>query len=151
MALKNKLKKIALLFLLILIIRLVWFYFNCGKDQVIPEKEKTRSILLKNEGKPLFIRAKVWGIAGNHEQIVVSQSNNKLPDKTKDYIFYTSEIFYKVGKDNNVIVYAAESSISEPVNPIPNVTIKGLKTYDEINEYTTNYRKYGLKRMSVYD
>ncbi len=144
-------KKIVLLFIVLLTLGAIWFYFNWGKDEVITEKEKTRSIRLGNDGKPLFIRAKVWGIAGNHEQIVVSQSNNKLPDKTNDYIFYTSEIFYKVGKDNNVIVFAAESSISEPVNPIPNVTIKGLKTYDEINEYTTNYRKYGLKRMSVYD
>jgi hypothetical protein len=144
-------KKIGLLFIVLLTLGAIWFYFNWGKDEVITEKEKTRSIRLGNEGTPLFIRAKVWGIAGNHEQIVVSQSNNKLPDKTNDYIFYTSEIFYKVGKDNNVIVYAAESSISEPVNPIPNVTIKGLKTYDEINEYTTNYRRYGLKRMSVYD
>ena len=144
-------KKIVLLFIVLLTLGAIWFYFNWGKDEVITEKEKTRSIRLGNEGTPLFIRAKLWGIAGNHEQIVVSQSNNKLLDKTKDYIFYTSEIFYKVGKDNNVIVYAAESSISEPVNPIPNVTIKGLKTYDEINEYTTNYRRYGLKRMSVYD
>lgn len=143
--------KINLLPLLLLLpIGAVWFYLNCGKDQVIPEKEKTRSILLKNEGRPLFIRAKVWGIAGNHEQIVVSQSNNKLPDKTNDYIFYTSEIFYKVEKDNNLIIYAAESSISEPVNTIPNVTIKGLKTYDEIKEYMTNYQKYGLERFSVY-
>ena len=105
-------KKILLPLLLLLPIGAVWFYLNCGKDEVIPEKDKTRSILLKNEGRPLFIRAKVWGIAGNHEQIVVSQSNNKLPDKTNDYIFYTSEIFYKVEKDNNLIIYAAESSIS---------------------------------------
>lgn len=147
----KKIKKIVLLFIVLLTLGAIWFYFNWGKDEVITEKEKTRSIRLGNEGNPLFIRAKVWGIAGNHVQIVVSQSNNKLPDKTKDYIFYTSEIFYKVGKDYNVIVYATESSISEPVNPIPNVTIKGLKTHDEINEYTTNYRRYGLKRMSVYD
>jgi hypothetical protein len=147
----KNMKKILLPLLLLLPIGAVWYYVNWGKDEVIPEKEKTRCIRLGNEGAPLFIRAKVWGIAGNHEQIVVSQSNNKLPDKTNDYIFYTSEIFYKVGKDNNVIVYATESSISEPVNTIPNVIIKGLKTYDEINEYKTNYQKYGLERMSVYD
>lgn len=29
--------------------------------------------------------------------------------------------------------------------------IKDLKTYDEIKEYKTNYQKYGLERMSVYD
>lgn len=143
-------KKILLPLLLLLPIGAVWFYLNWDKDEVIPKKEKTRCIRLGNEGSPLFIRAKVWGIAGNHQQIVVSQSNNKLPDKTYDYIFYTSEIFYKVGKDNNVIVYAAESSISEPEKPHLNVTLKGLKTYDEIKEYNTNYQKYDLERFCVY-
>lgn len=64
--------------------------------------------------------------------------------------FIRLKFFYKVGNDNIVIVYATESSISEPINKIPNVIVKGLKTADEIRDYSTNYKKYGLERISVY-
>lgn len=144
-------KKILLLFLVLLTIGAIWFYRNWRKEEFMPAKENTISINLGNESRPLFLRAKVWGVAGNHEQIVLSQSNNNVPNKTDDYIFYTSEVFYKVGNDNTVIVYVTESSISEPVNKIPNVTVKGLKTADEIRDYNTNYQKYGLERISVYE
>ena len=144
-------RKILLLFLVLLTIGAIWFYRNWRKEEFMPAKENTISINLGNESRPLFLRAKVWGVAGNHEQIVLSQSNNSIPNKTDDYIFYTSEVFYKVGNDNTVIVYATESSISEPVNKIPNVTVKGLKTADEIRDYNTNYQKYGLERISVYE
>lgn len=129
----------------------IWFYRNWRKQEFMTAKENTISINLGSESKPLFLRAKVWGVAGNHEQIVLSKSNNNVPNKTDDYIFYTSEVFYKVGNDNTVIVFATESSISEPVNKIPNVTVKGLKTADEIRDYNTNYQKYGLERISVYE
>lgn len=144
-------KKILFLFLVLLIIGAIWLYCNPRKEEFMPAKENTILINLGNESRPLFfLRAKVWGVAGNHEQIVLSQSNNSIPNKTYDYIFYTSEVFYKVGNDNIVIVYATESSISEPINKIPNVIVKGLKTADEIRDYSTNYKKYGLERISVY-
>jgi hypothetical protein len=147
----KNIKKILLLFLVCITIGAIWFYRNWRKEEFMPAKENTISINLGNESRPLFLRAKIWGVAGNHEQIILSQSNNNVPNKTDDYIFYTTEIFYKVGNDNTVIIYAIESSISEPVNKIPNVTVKGLKTADEIRNYNTNYQKYGLKRISVYE
>lgn len=146
----KNIKKILLLFLLLLIIGAIWSYHNWRKEEFISTKEKTILINLGNDSNPLFLRASAWGIAGNHEQIVLSQSNNNLPNKAYDYIFYTSEIFYKVENDNTVIVYAVESSISEPVNKIPNITIKGLKTANEIQDYSNNYQKYGLERISIY-
>ncbi|GAB3423664.1 hypothetical protein GCM10027516_23130 [Niabella aquatica] len=114
-------------------------------------KENSISINLRNGNEPLFLRAKVWGVAGNHEEIVLSRSENSLPDKANDYIFYTSEIFYKIKGDSSVFVYAPESSTSEPVNKISNVTIKGLKTADEIRDYSINYKRYGLQRISIYE
>lgn len=147
----KNIKKILLLFLVLITIGAIWFYCNWRKEEFMPSKEKTISINLGNESRPLFLRAKTWGVTGNHEQIVLSQSNNNVPNKTDDYIFYTSEVFYKVENDNSVIVYATESSISEPVNKIQNVTVKGLKTADEIRDYDNNYQKYGLERISVYE
>lgn len=44
---------------------------------------------------------------------MLSKSNSKLTNKAEDYVFFTSEIFYKVEK-GTVVLYAPESSISEP-------------------------------------
>lgn len=143
-------KKILLLFLVLLIAFAIWFYRNWRQEEFVPSTENMTSIRLGNTNKPLYLKAKIWGIAGNHEEIVLSKSGSSLPNKTEDYIFYTSEVFYKVDSDSNVIVYAPESSISEPANKMSNVVIKGIKTADEIYDYNANHHKYGLQRISVY-
>lgn len=140
-----------LVFVIIAIIVVgIKIYYDVYRANVLETREKTEILTFAN-GKKIYVRAKVWGVAGTHEQIVLSQSNNNVPNKTDDYIFYTSEVFYKVGNDNAVTVYAIESSISEPANKIPNVTVKGLKIADEARDYNINYKKYGLERISVYE
>lgn len=143
-------KKILLLFLLLLAVAAIWFYQNWRQEEFMPAKENMISIELGDTNKPLYLKARIWGVAGNHEEIVLSVSDSSFSNKANDYIFYTSEIFYKIGNDGNVIVYAPESLVSEPVNKMPNVIIKGLKTADEIRDYSVNYKKYGLQRVSVY-
>lgn len=147
----NNSKKVLLLFLALLIVGVIWFYRDWRQEEFMPAKENMTSIKLGNANRPLYLKAKVWGVAGNHEEIVLSQSNSNLPNKANDYIFYTPEVFYKVESNSNVIVYAPESLISEPEKKIPNVTIRGLKTADEIKDYNNNYQKYGLERISVYE
>jgi hypothetical protein len=144
-------KKILFLFLVLLIVVAIWLFRNWRQEEFIPAKENMTSIKLGNKNSPLYLKAKIWGVAGNHEELVLSQSDSSLPNITDDYIFYTSEVFYKIESDSHVTIYATESSISEPVNKIPNVTVKGLKTANEIRDYNTNYQKYGLQRISVYE
>ena len=119
-----KIIKITIWVLLVLVlttIAVIWL--GCKYTaEVLNGTEKTITIYVENENKPLFFRTKVWGIAANHEQIILSQSNNVVPNKTDDYIFYTDDIFYKVENDA-LIVYAPYGSISEPVNKIPNVIV----------------------------
>lgn len=117
-------------------------------DQTDQLKENIVSIHLEEGSETLYLKAKTWGVAGNHEQIVLSAFRDSLARKSDDYIFYTSEIFYKVHDNRAVIIYVAESAVSGPSNKIPNVTIKGLKTADEIRDYTINFKKYGLERIS---
>lgn len=113
-------------------------------------KTETVSVRIGNDSNAFYLMAKVWGIAGNHERIVLSKLKDSIPDHKVDYLFYTSEVFYKV--ENNIIcIYAPESSISEPIEKSPNVKIKGLKTSDEIMDYNTHYSSYGLERISVYE
>ncbi len=143
---KNTIK--ILLFLLIIAIGSVW-YFMWRKEDVVETKDNVVLIDLGDKKRSLFLRAKVWGVAGNHEEIVLSKSNSKLTNKAEDYVFFTSEIFYKVEK-GTVVLYAPESSISEPNSKIQRVRVNSLKTASEIRDYNINYKKYGLERVSVY-
>jgi len=112
-------------------------------------KTETISVRIGSDSNALYLRAKTYGIAGNHEQIVLSKSKDNIPNHKVDYIFYYPEIFYKV-VDTIIYIYAPSSGISEPIEKIPNVVIKGLKSYDEIKDYNNHYSSYGLERISVY-
>lgn len=102
----------------------------------------------------IFMSARAWGISGNHEEIILSNQiigkEHQSYSKSECYIFYTSDIFYKKIGENSLIVYAAQSSISEPedfVSPIE-ITVIPLKNSREINDYLNNYEKYGLSKIS---
>jgi hypothetical protein len=108
-------------------------------------------ILTFSNGEKIFIKAKVWGISGNHEEIVFSETPINIPNKERDYIFYTSEVFYEVNK-NTLTIYAPQSGKSIPATSFKDVVVifKGLKKADEIRDYSFNYQEYGLQRISVF-
>jgi hypothetical protein len=149
----NHTKKIIFGVLGLLAIGLVWYYYRWRQEDFMPAKENGVTINLGSTDKPVFLRAKVWGVSGNHEEIVLSESNKPTSDKTVDYIFYTSDVYYKTESNSAITLYAPESSISEPVNKFSNITVnvKGLKSTEEMKDYETNYEKYGLKKISVYN
>jgi hypothetical protein len=130
---------------------LSWFYYKWRQEESIPLKVKQKTIALNNFKPVLFFKAKNWGIAGNHEEITLSFSDSEPANKEKDYIFYTTEIFYKIEKNNSIVIYAAQSSISEPIIKNPDVKLKVLKNADEIKDYNINYQKYGLQKISIYE
>jgi len=107
-------------------------------------------ILTFSNGKKIYIQARVWGIAGNHEEIVFSETPIKTPNKERDYIFYTSEVFYEVNK-NTLTIYAPLSGKSIPATSFKDVVVifNGLKKADEIRDYNKNFQEYGLQRISV--
>lgn len=118
------------------------------------DKKSTSKLLLFHHKDTLYLSASSWGLAGNNEEIVLSKygmDKDYIPNKKNDYIFYTSEVFYKIENNNSIILYAPESSISEPINKISNVKINSLKTVREIKDYNINYKKYELLRISVYN
>jgi hypothetical protein len=145
----SKIRVVILYFGLLFALGSILYYQN-NKKEFMPENEAINSITLGKVKNPLFLRAKIWGIAGNHEEIILSQSDSRWSDKEKDYIFYTSEVFFKVEKDSAITLYAPESDISEPLIGLPNVKIIGMNDADSIKDYNINYKKYGLQRLSVY-
>ena len=116
----------------------------------MPSNENIIALNLEKVGKPIYIKARNWGVAGNHEEIVLSMSNKNIPNKDSDYIFYSNDVFYKTDSIQTITFFVPESSISEPLikfaNPL--VIINKLKNADEIKDYVQNYQKYGLKRIT---
>lgn len=117
-----------------------------------PQDEATKVLSLSN-GKKIYVRAKIWGISSNHEEIVFSENPITTPNKERDYIFYTDEVWYKTDK-NTLTIYAPQSGKSIPEeNSFEDIEIifKGLKKANEIRDYSTNYQKYGLQRISIHE
>ena len=84
--------------------------------------------------KKIFVNAKSWGISGNHDEITLSEREKTVPDKNMDYIFYTSEIFYKIESGGRLIIYAPKDAVSEPLKKFKDVVvvINRLTTAEEI-------------------
>jgi hypothetical protein len=64
-------KQIVLLFILLLIIGILCFFHKWGNAEFIPSNENTVLLYLGDNKQPFYLRAKTWGLAGNHEQIVL--------------------------------------------------------------------------------
>jgi len=135
---------------LVLLFLIVLIFFSQAINQLnLNSQEETFYIRVGGDSNSFYLKTKAYGIAGDHEQIVLSKSRNSVPTHKDDYFFYTTQIFYKVEK-NILYIYAPKSSISEPIMKAPNVIIKELETYDEIRDYSNHYSSYGLERISIY-
>ena len=139
------------LVLSLLLIGSVWFYIKYSEEEILPTNTKTLILSFTNE-KKIYVRTKVWGISGNHEEIVFSETPVTIPNKETDYIFYTNEVLYKTDSDV-LTIYAPLCNVDELPTPFKGVKVifNGLKTTNEISDYSINYKKYGLQKISVYD
>ena len=127
------------------------YFFLKPLDEVYKEKPIHKILVLSN-GKEIYLRALYRGITGDYQEIVFSETPIIVPDKEKDYVFYTDEVFYKMN-GNNLTIYAPKSGKNLPEKSFKEVEIifKGLKNYDEIKDYSENYKKYGLEKMSIHE
>ena len=115
-------------------------------------KENITVLNFEQSGQQLFVKTKVWGVAGNHEEIVLSKDPNGVANKEEDCIFYTSEIFYRIEGEDSLILYAPENLASIPPSKNTSVTLvlHDLPTAGELEDMRRNYKSYGLEMVSVY-
>lgn len=136
-----------------LIFSLLILNYSCNQS-IENEMNATEQIFtLDFETVPnsFYLRTRVWGITGNHEEIFLTKNKSlSISDKKTDYIFYCSEIFY-TQKNDTLIIHAPKSAISKPIESFSEITviIKSLANYDEIKDLNLNYKKYGLNKISV--
>jgi hypothetical protein len=123
----------------------------------IPSTMNEATIFFPELNESIYIRAKAWGLGGNHQEIILSASpidKERQSVKGKDIIFYTTEIYYKKKGLDTLFIYADASTIGKLPNDIKtsvNIVTVGLKNYVEVKEYEQNYEKYDLKKISVYN
>ncbi|MCU0318843.1 MAG: hypothetical protein MUE88_02025 [Flavobacteriales bacterium] len=114
---------------------------------------KMEAVPFRAQGETLFIEARTWGLAGNHEQILIKTDSTKRDyDKERDYAFVTDEIYYRSEADT-LLVYAPYSGIMPRPMRWPSQVIIAciaLNRYDQVMDYRMNYAQYGLRRVSVY-
>lgn len=127
------------------------YFFLKPLDEVYKEKPNYKTLVLSNN-KEIYVRATYRGITGNYQEIVFSETPITVPDKEKDYVFYTDEVFYKIS-DNTINVYACDCDTSEPKTAFKRVKIilNNLKTSSQIKDYSENYKKYGLEKISIHE
>ena len=118
----------------------------------LPKSERIEKIIISPKGDSIYIRARFWGITGDHEEIIFSEEPIILPpNKDKHYIFYRDEVFYKFENNDELVIHAPKSGKSIPKIPFKNikVVLKDLKTGDDIRNISKNYKKYKLEKIGV--
>jgi hypothetical protein len=151
--------KMMLLTLVIISIAIGGIYLFLLKvdDVDMNVRVSTQIVEFKELDEKVYIRAMAWGIAGNHNEVILSaepiKPETRKSEKDKDYIFYTTEMYYKKQGSDTLLIYVEESSIGKcPDNftkKVKVITMK-IKTYDEAKDYEKNYKAYGLLKVSAY-
>jgi hypothetical protein len=153
-----QLKIVIISFLSLGIIALVLFLWSAKsiEEVNVPSTANEYIINFEKQNSKLYFKSKTWGIAGNHEEILLSSSSfeeKKQYSKDECFIFYSSEVFYKKKGLDTLLVYIGASAISEIPkkfsSPIKIIQIE-LKNYDEVKDYGINYKKYSLSKVSIY-
>lgn len=148
---------ISILLTILVIGAVIYFLFRKGVGEFDVPSSGNKYVINFNElNENVYFYAESWGVSGNHEEIILSTepiNENREYSKDKDFIFYTSDVYYKKKGVDTLIVYAGSSSIGPyPKDLKTSIKIiqQELKNYDEVRDYDNNYKKYGLSKVTVY-
>lgn len=133
----------------------LWFTKSIGEPEV-PSDANEYVISFDELGEKIFIRARAWGLAGNHQEIILANEpiNNKHGEYFKDrqFIFLDStELYYKKKGSDTLLIYVDYKS-ETPRNLSTRIKIEQieLEGSEQIKDYEMNHEKYGLSKVSVY-
>lgn len=144
--------------LLLLVILVVFAYIFSSLHSALsswnpPPNEYV--IYFEEVGETLYIRASTWGLAGNHQEIIIANSpnNNTHVEYYKDrqivYLDNTELYYKKVGSDTLEIYVGMPAEI--PKGFTSKVKVKQFKLdFDEARRCADHYKEYGLSKVSVY-
>jgi hypothetical protein len=145
--------------ILLLIAGICWYLISINKISSItfPATLKENVIDFSPLASKIYINTQIFGYTGSSERINISTSplnKNKTYGKDSLYVIYSDEIYFKKIGIDTLIVFANASSIipgSLTLKTPVKIIIKELNSYDEIHDYSLNFKKYGLTKFSVYN
>ena len=94
-----------------------------------------------------YISAKSYGIAGNHDRIMVQIDTNNLDT---NYYFYTNELYYKVSNDWLEIVVGDFAVKKNTIFDIKEINVKIIDQF-EYSNFKNNYKNMGYTLVSTYE
>lgn len=149
---KYKIILISIFILIVILGILYWLFMKSMKSIDVPMTTNEYVIEFKELQEKVYIRAKAWGIGGNHEEIILATSpienEHREYFKDKQFIFFTPELYYKkIGIDTLMLYVDYKSKI--PENITTQIKIIQIELKDATG-FKGNYRKNGLSKVSVY-
>ena len=145
----------------VFVVLLIIFSLLCGYlynefDVDMDPRISNNTIEFKQLNEIIYIRTKLWGISGNHSEILLSNAliknvhNEYMVDKQYTYKD-CSEIYYQKKGLDSLIIYVDHIS-NIPKNMETQIIISQIKLENakEIQDYSKNYGSYGLTKISVY-
>lgn len=103
-------KNLIIIVLAIVVSGLVFLFFLFPNSDDLTSYEV---IPIIQSNRKVYIKKKVWGISGDHQVIVISNSDKKdfKIDSTKDYVFHGSTPLFFKQKNDSLIVYTMRMAL----------------------------------------
>jgi hypothetical protein len=132
----------------------LWFTKSIGEPDVQATTNEYNEYVVSFDelSEKIYIRARTWGLAGNHQEIILSNEpiDNKHGEYFKDrqFIFLDStELYYKKKGMNTLEIYVDyKSDIPQTFSSKVNIEQIELKSLDQVKDYEKN----GFSKVSVY-
>jgi len=105
-------------------------------------------IIEGNQKETLYIKFRAWGLAGNHEEIVISPYRDSLKNPKTDYIIYGLTQLYLDNSHEKVELIIPQDNISEPNTKYTNFVIK---QYADVSDLTRRYKNNQLIKIDLFD
>lgn len=145
-------KKIINISFLIILIECCLHYGCADGDNKIG-KAMHKDYKIEFESDTIYVKASMWGLTGNHIQIVFSPYSleSKSYDRSLCFTFFEPTIYYRKNRDTLELYPTIKADI--PKGFLPHIIIKQIviNKLDDINRYKLKYREYGLEKISVYE
>ena len=149
----NTRMKIIIVIIAVLVVMVVYLLSYKSVSHIGGSSHREYKISFPNN-KAIYIEASMWGLTGDHIQILLSGSpiivKNQY-DSTMDYIFFEPTIYYKQQGDTLIVYSPSLSKVPEKFNSKLVVKQLIISGYDDVKKFNNEYIGLGLKKISVYN
>jgi hypothetical protein len=120
--------------------------------------ETSRVLFFPKHNKTIYFKGSSWGLLGNHEEIYLTEFDDKTSNVKRDVVFYTNELYYNMNEDTLFIFQSSQFDRNfDTIFGNVFLSVRSLTPIDELsynqqlNYYRKNHKMYGLNRFSIYD